>query len=243
MGNAAYTVYGEEFAFSIRAILPEFRVLPSGMVVLDAGKRGRLLLEWTPCGGHNDENNNHSGRRSYRWDVCTRFALTAEEAASLLARLDRGDPGVEFTRNVGSDNNNNNYTGGGNSGPNIQKVFLAKNIGAGGGDDGSRHSNDGVSLLVDYVDAETQRFGETPHGNDGTRGPFEIRLMVGEYNVLRSIIEYSIPKLVGWSTMLDANIEQAVAKIGSGSYGAGRRGGGGQNNGGGDSSSPHGYNQ
>jgi hypothetical protein len=36
--------------------------------------------------------------------------------------------------------------------------------------------------------------------------------MVGEFHVLRSIIEYSIPKLIGWSTMLDASVEQAVEK-------------------------------
>lgn len=36
--------------------------------------------------------------------------------------------------------------------------------------------------------------------------------MVGEYKVLRTIIEYSIPKLVGWSTMFDRNVEQAVSK-------------------------------
>ncbi len=44
------------------------------------------------------------------------------------------------------------------------------------------------------------------------KGPFEIQLMVGEYKVFRSIIEYSIPKLVGWSTMFDRNVEQAVSK-------------------------------
>ena len=36
--------------------------------------------------------------------------------------------------------------------------------------------------------------------------------MVGEYKVLRTIIEYSIPKLVGWSTMFDRNVEQAASK-------------------------------
>ncbi len=44
------------------------------------------------------------------------------------------------------------------------------------------------------------------------KGPFEIQLMVGEYKVLRTIIEYSIPKLVGWSTMFDRNVEQAASR-------------------------------
>jgi hypothetical protein len=58
--------------------------------------------------------------------------------------------------------------------------------------------------------------------------------MVGEYQVLRSIIEYSIPKLVGWSTMFDRNMEQAVAKSVQG--GSNQRGGGGYGGG-----SPHNY--
>jgi len=62
--------------------------------------------------------------------------------------------------------------------------------------------------------------------------------MVGEYRVLRSIIESSIPKLVGWSTMLDRSIEQAVAKSVEGG-GRQRGGGGGGRYGGG--SSPHNY--
>jgi hypothetical protein len=56
--------------------------------------------------------------------------------------------------------------------------------------------------------------------------------MVGEYQVLRSIIEYSIPKLVGWSTMFDRDIEQAVDKS--------IQGGGSQRNDYGGSS-PHNY--
>lgn len=41
-------------------------------------------------------------------------------------------------------------------------------------------------------------------------GPLEIILMAGEYQVVKSIIEYSIPRLVGWSTMLDSAMEEAI---------------------------------
>lgn len=58
--------------------------------------------------------------------------------------------------------------------------------------------------------------------------------MVGEFQVLRSIIEYSIPKLVGWSTMFDRNIEQAVSK--SVQSGGNQRGGSPHNYQGGGSS-------
>jgi hypothetical protein len=42
-------------------------------------------------------------------------------------------------------------------------------------------------------------------------GPLEIILMAGEYQVVKSIIEYSIPRLVGWTTMLDSAIEEAIS--------------------------------
>jgi hypothetical protein len=46
--NAApsYQVYGENTAFTVKAIGPEFRLVGERTVVLDAGKRGRLLFEW-----------------------------------------------------------------------------------------------------------------------------------------------------------------------------------------------------
>lgn len=241
MGSPAYTVYGEEIAFTLKAILPEYRTLPNGTIILDASKRGRLLFEWTPMAGGHDDN---GGNKRYQWDASTRFALTAEEAGSLLARLDRGDPSVEFSRRISGN--------GSPTGRNVDKVFLAKTIelksttsDAAGENKSSATKNDGIALLVDYVNPECHRFGEIPHplpagssgafGNKGTVGPLEIHLMVGEYHVLRSIIQYSLPKLVGWSTMFDQNIEHAVAK--SVENGGNQRVGGGKYG----VSSPHNY--
>jgi hypothetical protein len=150
MGNPAYTVYGEEIAFTLKAIPPEFRSLPSGTVILDASKRGRLLFEWTPlASGHDDGYG--SGNRKYRWDASTRFALTAEEAGSLLAKLDRGDPSVEFSRRVSGDS----------MGQSLDKVFIAKMIELEG------TKNDGISLLMDYVDSDKQQLGQVPHPQSG----------------------------------------------------------------------------
>jgi hypothetical protein len=39
--------------------------------------------------------------------------------------------------------------------------------------------------------------------------------MLGEYHVLRSIVEYSLPRLVGWANMLDASMEQSIQKAAS----------------------------
>ena len=148
MGSPAYTVYGEEFAFTVKAIPPEFRALKSGTVVLDASKRGRLLFEWTPiASGHNSD-----GPGRYQWNSSTKFALTAEEAGSLLAKLDRGDTSVEFSRRITAMGS-------------VDKVFIAKTIEL----DGSK--NDGVSLLVDYVDPEKQQLGQMLHPQPDAASP------------------------------------------------------------------------
>jgi hypothetical protein len=89
----SYQVYGEEIALTIRAIPPEFRVLPkSGSIVLDGNKRGRLLFEFVPRNTSNNFGTSYGGGSTsgskYQWDKPIRFALTAEEAASLLAQLE-----------------------------------------------------------------------------------------------------------------------------------------------------------
>lgn len=60
-------------------------------------------------------------------------------------------------------------------------------------------------------------------------GPLEISLMVGEYQVIKSIIEYSMPRLVGWVPMMDHSISQSFAggQMKSPHNYSGNRGGGG----------------
>jgi hypothetical protein len=81
LGGPSYQIYGETTALTVRAIPPEFRRLASGTIVTSntGNGRGRLLLQWTP----RDSNG------KYQWDESIRFALAAEEAASVfMAQLD-----------------------------------------------------------------------------------------------------------------------------------------------------------
>ncbi len=108
--------------------------------------------------GQDDGNGYGSGNRRYRWDASTRFALTAEEAGSLLAKLDRGDPSVEFSRRVSGKQMGQQS---------LDKVFIAKPINV------EEKKNDGISLLVDYVDPENHQLGQVPHpqrSGDGAGG-------------------------------------------------------------------------
>lgn len=144
LGGPSYQVYGENTAFTIRAIPPEFRQLASGTIVTSnaSNGRGRLLLQWTP----RDSNG------KYQWDHSIRFALAAEEAASVfLARLDpqklllaqQNDivmpDTVSMTEIVRRPNNNSPEGGGFFENDMPEKVFRAQLQG-----DGT------VQLTVDY---------------------------------------------------------------------------------------------
>eukprot|EP00751_Fragilariopsis_kerguelensis_P007392 CAMPEP_0170785656 /NCGR_PEP_ID=MMETSP0733-20121128/17078_1 /TAXON_ID=186038 /ORGANISM="Fragilariopsis kerguelensis, Strain L26-C5" /LENGTH=260 /DNA_ID=CAMNT_0011131235 /DNA_START=295 /DNA_END=1077 /DNA_ORIENTATION=+ len=232
ISNPSYIVFGEECAFSVKAILPEFRSTEKGMIILDASKRGKLLFEWTPL----DKSTGSSGSfKKYCWkNNTTRFALSAEEAGSILARLDRGDTSIEFTRRMGN-NTNTEYTNNfeNTTGKTLDKLLCIEPIvlememeseseehsnsgGTSTAGTSSVKKNNGISLLVDYIDSDLGGLGQIPHPpsdqENGVLGPFKINLMIGEYYVLRSIIEQSIPKLIGWPTMFDHNNEQALKK-------------------------------
>ena len=43
-------------------------------------------------------------------------------------------------------------------------------------------------------------------------GPLSIDLMVGEFHVLRTIVQYTIPKLIGWSPAIDSFVDQMIDK-------------------------------
>ena len=59
-------------------------------------------------------------------------------------------------------------------------------------------------------------------------GPLEVVCQAGEIQVMLSLIQHSIPELVGWKTQMDAAMQNAVeiAKYhATSSYGGGGRGG------------------
>lgn len=177
MGTAVYTLYGETCAFSVKAIPPEFRAIsPSGLLVLDAHKRGRFLFEWTPAvptpnrsatTTTTPNSTSTTTKTTYQWSATTRLALTVEEAGSLLARVDRGDPTVTFQRRIPSSTNSTNSADDGNHTKStiIDKICIATRIEIPSMTSPSTAATeattppppphtrvmDGLSLLVDYI--------------------------------------------------------------------------------------------
>ena len=172
MGTAVYTLYGETCAFSVKALPPEFRAIsPRGLLVLDAHQRGRFLFEWTPAvptpnrsatTTTTPNSTSTTTKTTYQWSATTRLALTVEEAGSLLARVDRGDPTVTFQRRIPSYNTSPTSADDGNN-TSITKICLATRLEL----PSVMPKNtvpvmDGISLLVDYMypDKEEEAGGE-----------------------------------------------------------------------------------
>jgi hypothetical protein len=131
----------------------------------------------------------------FAWDSPLRFGLSPEEIGLYLARLKMGQP-VEFNRQnlAGGAQFNDADTNAGS----LLKVFRAEPL-----VDGT------VRMTCDYeLDG---RGGQEPPTSSESRGPLEIHLMAGESQVIQSIMEYSLPRLTGWPTMMDYSIENTLS--------------------------------
>lgn len=218
--NPSYQVYGEATAFTVKAIPPEFRVVggAKNTVVLDGSKKGRLLFEWV-------ERSASAGGK-FAWDKPLRFALSPEEVGLFLFRLRTGQPFESARQTRPTDSFSGGYgdisEGGGSP---LQKVLRAH-----------PHPDGSLSLTCDY-ELDDGTSGQEPPTPYEARGPLQIHLMVGEQQVLQSIMEYSIPRLTGWAPLMDHSVQKSWTNATNGSNDAvsphnysgrgGPRGGGG----------------
>jgi hypothetical protein len=94
--NPSYQIYGENTAFTMKCIMPGFRIVGNRTVIMETSKKGRLLLEFTPRQAHDTS--------KFAWDRSLKFALSAEEIGTLVARLSTLQP-VEFARQTAQNSN------------------------------------------------------------------------------------------------------------------------------------------
>ena len=183
---------------------PEFRVVGAAGTTVVLDKKGRLMLEWVPKMSttappqNNNNNNNNFGTARFAWDKPLRFAMSPEEVGLVLARVRQGES-VEIHRRGGSGFGGPQH---GTSTTTIQqqhvplKVLRVAPLPGGG-----------LRIVCDY-ELDGHGGQEPPEPNE-SQGPLGIDLMVGESQVVQSIMEYSLPRLAGWTSLLDQSIEQA----------------------------------
>lgn len=202
-GYPQYTMFSSDSALSMKAAMPVFK--KAGMDGVAVERRGKMMLEFVP--------RNASGS-GFAWNDKTIFSLTVEEVGLLLSQL----PGnaVElshptFSSDDGAFGQESQVTQ--VSGDIVEKVLTVD-------------PGDGATMTfkVDYVTNGVG--GQTPPGFDGIPStPLEITIQAGEFEVLRSIFQTSIPYILGWNTTMDI---ASAAAISRGLSDGGRRKGAGR---------------
>ncbi|CAJ1942098.1 unnamed protein product [Cylindrotheca closterium] len=202
--SPSYQIYGEEVAFTLKCIMPSFRLVGNRTVVVDKTNKGRLLLEFTPRQAQ-DTNR-------FAWDQSIKFALLAEEVGTLVACLSHGQP-VELARQtaaLGGQQQQQQQQG--------QYGFHGETPGVGSLQKILRAMPDNGGAATFSIDYELDgRGSQDPPNPNEVHGPLQIRLMAGEFQVLKSIMEHSIPRLVGWAQMMDRSAEDLVSAAGNNS--------------------------
>jgi hypothetical protein len=91
-------------------------------------------------------------------------------------------------------------------------------------------------MVCDY---ELDGQGGQASPENESQGPLGIDLMVGESQVVQSILEYSLPRLTGWTALLDHSVDHSFSSAATvpnphnyGGGGGGYGGGGGRTQGG-----------
>mmetsp|Transcript_10107 Transcript_10107/g.23644 ORF Transcript_10107/g.23644 Transcript_10107/m.23644 type:complete len:270 (-) Transcript_10107:50-859(-) len=189
-GYPQYTMFSSDSALSMKAAMPVFK--KAGMDGVAVERRGKMMLEFVP--------RNASGS-GFAWNDKTIFSLTVEEVGLLLSQL----PGnaVElshptFSSDDGAFGQESQVTQ--VSGDIVEKVLTVD-------------PGDGATMTfkVDYVTNGVG--GQTPPGFDGIPStPLEITIQAGEFEVLRSIFQTSIPYILGWNTTMDIASAAAISR-------------------------------
>eukprot|EP00571_Detonula_confervacea_P017319 CAMPEP_0172297456 /NCGR_PEP_ID=MMETSP1058-20130122/473_1 /TAXON_ID=83371 /ORGANISM="Detonula confervacea, Strain CCMP 353" /LENGTH=287 /DNA_ID=CAMNT_0013006613 /DNA_START=50 /DNA_END=913 /DNA_ORIENTATION=+ len=202
-GFPQYTIFGPDSALSVRAVLPQFKRAGNDGVSVD--RRGKLVLEFIP------RNNTGAG---FSWQDKTLFSLSVEEVGLVLSQLPGNSMELSHpTYNASSPNDG--YGGDGQdtnvtqlSGEVVEKVMTVE-------------PGEGATLTfkVDYMKGGVG--GQTPPGMEGLpTTPLEVTIQAGEFEVLKSICQTSIPYILGWNTCMDIASAAAISKgvSGGGNY-------------------------
>jgi len=157
-------------------------------------RRGKLVLEFVP------RNNTGAG---FAWSDKTLFSLTVEEVGLCLSQLPNNP--VELSHPT-----YNTAGGEHEEGPMPDVTQLAgdaveKVVTIDPGEGGS------LTFKLDYMKAGVG--GQTPPGIEGLpKTPLEITIQAGEFEIIKSVCQTSIPYILGWNTTMDIASAFAISR-------------------------------
>mmetsp|Transcript_23550 Transcript_23550/g.33032 ORF Transcript_23550/g.33032 Transcript_23550/m.33032 type:complete len:276 (-) Transcript_23550:104-931(-) len=188
-----FSVYGETCVLSIKMISPKFKVVKDGILVPDNYNRGRLLLEFTGREGS-----------QIHWKDQVRFALDAAEVGLLVSQLPHHP--VEWARQPGGAPSPYGMADVPDAGANTDMPDKVLSIQP---EEGAK-----VKFTLDFV--------KDGVGGQDPKGPLEITAEAGEFEVMKSIMQSSLPFLSGWQTLMEvgskADLHANLSQPGPGYY-------------------------
>jgi len=208
-----YTIFGDDALLSVKPLLPTFKPASRDGVALD--RKGKIMMAFTPR-----LDSDGSGVGGFRWDDQITIALAVEEVGLLINQLPSYE--VEICRDgprPGTTEGTGNMQYGMNSGAaqeggGVQISDAPDKVLTARPGEGAT-----VSFKIDFVrDGVGGQI--SPVDNNSHHAPLEVVVQAGEFEVLKRIMESSIPYLLGWTSMMDIGIASMMR---SGSDGGGNR--------------------
>lgn len=191
-GFPQYTIFGPETALVIRGSLPQFKRAGNDGVSVE--RRGKLVVELVP------RNNTGAG---FAWNDKTIFTLTVEEIGLCLSQLPNNPMELSHPtyNNAGGDHEGGPMTDVTQlAGDSVEKVLTIE-PGAGAS----------LTFKLDYMKGGIG--GQTPPGVEGLpKTPLEITIQAGEFEIIKSVFQTSIPYLLGWNTTMDIASAFAISR-------------------------------
>jgi len=157
-------------------------------------RRGKLILEFVP------RNNTGAG---FAWKDKTLFSLTVEEVGLLLSQLPKNPVDLSHPTTYGT-------ARGEEKDPILDMTQLAgdsveKVVTIEPGEGGS------LTFKLDYMKDGVG--GQTPPGMEELpKTPLEITIQAGEFEVIKSVCQSSIPYILGWNTTMDVASAYAISR-------------------------------
>ncbi|KAL7515345.1 hypothetical protein ACHAXN_013304 [Cyclotella atomus] len=184
-GYPQYTVFDQNCALSIRAQMPVFKKAGADGISVD--RRGKLILEFIP---------RNTAGAGFAWNTKTAFSLSAEEMGLCLSQLPGA--GVELSHKLHYADSEDGDGMRQLSGDLIDKVLTIE-------------PKDGAAVLFNIDYFKDGVGGQSPDGTTSST-PLNVTLQAGEFEVVKSIFQSSIPYLLGWNATMDLATAAAISK-------------------------------
>jgi len=209
----SYTIWGHTAALVLKPLPPQFKIAqPSGGLVL--AQKGKIALELVP-----KSNTTSNTYQQHAWKQAIRYMLSPEDVGVILnalpsqevelsTRVSMNDDDISMDYNnqsVSASSTSSSYPSMTNQDSIIERVLKLSPAPSGAAIQVSiDFIKDGIGGVL--LPHHLQKYG-TPAGNIH---PLQVDMQTGEWILVKSLLEYSIPYLLGWSDMVPLNNQNSI---------------------------------